>query len=80
MKKQNYVVHFCRNKSCDKCFIAEDFTNVRDIPPKWRYCPECAKALGIDYNGQRPWNMRSEAEQERIKKFIEAGKSNIKKR
>lgn len=67
----DYVVHYCKNKNCNNAFVAEDYTKVRDIPPHWRLCPDCCKELGIDYEKQRPWNMRDEKTQKRIKEQIE---------
>jgi len=37
-----YVVHFCRNRSCNVGWIDEDLTNATS-PPKWKYCPECVQ-------------------------------------
>lgn len=67
-----YVCHVC--KECNSAFVAEDYTNAQDIPPHWRYCPDCAKKLGIDYEKQKPWNNFSEAQKKRIEKLKEAGK------
>lgn len=46
-----YVTHTCKNSKlpkndpnyCDRAFVDEDRTNVKDIPPSWKYCPECEK-------------------------------------
>ena len=65
----DYVTHTC--KKCKCAFVAEDYTNAQDIPPTWRYCPECAKKLGIDYDKQTPWSNRSEKRNEQIKAQIE---------
>lgn len=64
-----YVCHVC--KKCDCAFVAEDYTNAQDIPPHWRYCPDCAKELGIDYEKQKPWNNFSEARKKQIKNNLE---------
>ena len=71
-----YVTHTC--KKCGCAFTAEDYTNAQDIPPHWRYCPECAKVKGIDYEKQTPKLNRTPEENLRFKKFAEIGKQNIK--
>ena len=46
-----YVIHVCKNSKlkpsdpnyCDRAWIDEDKTHVRDYPPTWKYCPECVK-------------------------------------
>ena len=50
----NYVVHFCKNPDCNNCWIDKDKTHVKTVPPKWKYCKECCKKLGIDFNKQKP--------------------------
>lgn len=72
-----YVCHVC--KKCNCAFVAEDYTNARDIPPHWRYCPDCAKELGIDYKKQKPWNNFSEARKKHLEKFKKIGNENLKK-
>lgn len=49
-----YVVHYCKNKDCNNCWIDKDLTNVKTIPPKWKYCKECCEKLGIDFEKQKP--------------------------
>ena len=39
---------------CDKIWIDKDLTNARSVPPTWKYCEECCKRLGIDYDKQTP--------------------------
>ena len=63
--KGAYVCHVCRDCQC--AFIAEDYTNVKDTPPRWRRCPECAKKAGIDYAAQKPSDYRTEEENERLR-------------
>ena len=50
----NYVVHFCKNPDCNNCWIDKDKTHVKTVPPKWKYCKECCRKLGIDFNKQKP--------------------------
>lgn len=46
-----YVIHVCKNSKlkptdqnyCDRAWIDEDRTNVKDIPSTRKYCPECEK-------------------------------------
>lgn len=60
----DYVTHTC--KKCKCAFIAEDYTNVQDIPPQWRFCPKCSEEKGIDYASQTPQKNRTPEEQKRI--------------
>lgn len=64
-----YVAHEC--KECGCAFIAEDYTNAQDKMPKWRYCPDCARAKDIDYEKQTPKKNRTPEEQKRINAQIE---------
>lgn len=75
MNKWNgaYVCHVC--KKCESAFVAEDYTRAKDIPPHWRYCPDCAKELGIDYEKQKPGDYRTAGENARYKARAE----NLKK-
>ena len=66
-----YVVHFCRNSKCNKAWIDKDLTNVKTIPPKWKYCIECAKQLGIDFEKQ---TLNSNSTPEEIERKIKASK------
>ena len=63
----NYVMHFCRNKECNNGWVDKDLTGATTIPPKWKYCKECAEKLEIDYDAQTPDSNLSEEELE-IKK------------
>lgn len=72
---RRYVVHYCHNKECNNCWIDKDITNVKTVPPKWKYCKECAENLGIDFNKQRPSNVLSEEQKERTIKMKKAKKS-----
>lgn len=59
-----YVVHYCKNKECNNCWIDKDITGVKSFPPHWKYCKECCKKLGIDFDKQIP----EEGKTERLKK------------
>ena len=75
----DFVTHTC--KKCGCAFVAEDYTNCQDIPPHWRYCPECSQELGIDYDKQRPWTGHSEKRKAAIEKLKKAGeKTRFKKK
>lgn len=50
---KNFVLHFCKNPDCNVGWLDVDETNVKTIPPKWKYCRECCKLLGIDFNKQK---------------------------
>jgi ABC-type phosphate/phosphonate transport system substrate-binding protein len=48
----NYVNHFCKNSKCNNNWLDVDVTNAKTIPPKWKYCKECCKSLGIEFDSQ----------------------------
>ena len=50
---KNFVLHFCKNPDCNVGWLDIDVTNVTTIPPKWKYCRECCKLLGIDFDKQK---------------------------
>ena len=62
----NYVMHFCRNKKCNNGWVDADLTNAKTNPPDWKYCRECAKKLGIDYDAQTPTSNVTEKELEHL--------------
>ena len=70
-KKQttNYIFHFCRNPKCNNGWMDLDVTHVKKYPPKWKYCKECCKELGIDFDKQKPSDYHSEARLEALKKL-----------
>lgn len=53
MSSKNFVLHFCKNPDCNVGWLDTDETNVKTIPPKWKYCRECCKLLGIDFDNQK---------------------------
>ena len=53
MSNKNFVLHFCKNPNCNVGWLDTDETNVKTIPPKWKYCRECCKILGIDFDKQK---------------------------
>ena len=53
MSNKNFVLHFCKNPDCNVGWLDTDETNVKTIPPKWKYCIECCKLLGIDFDKQK---------------------------
>lgn len=65
----NYVLHFCRNKLCNNGWLDKDLTHCKTNPPKWKYCPECCKELGIDFDSQKPSDSYSEEKKEHIEKM-----------
>lgn len=77
-------MHFCRNKKCNNGWIDKDLTDARVNPPSWKYCKECCKKMGIDFDSQTPDSNLTPKElahkkmlQERLKKAREI-KQNIK--
>lgn len=77
----NYVIHSCRNKKCNNCWIDEDLTNVKTYPPAWKYCPDCSKKLGITFETQKPTDYMTEKEKmirkEKYLKSVLMRKQNI---
>ena len=67
----NYVNHFCKNKQCNNNWIDKDLTHNTTIPPKWKYCKECAEKLGIDFNKQKPSDYRTPEQEEKLKERAE---------
>lgn len=67
-----YVFHFCRNKECRNGWLDIDKTNVKTIPPSWKYCRECAEKLGIDFDKQKTSNAKSKKQLEREEKLQKA--------
>ena len=61
----NYVNHICKNNQCNNSWIDKDITNVKSYPPSWKYCEECCKKLGIDFNLQ---TYKSKLSKEEIEK------------
>lgn len=67
-----YVFHFCRNKECTNGWVDIDKTNVKTIPPSWKYCRECAEKLGIDFDKQKLSDAKSEKQLAREEKLQKA--------
>lgn len=70
----NYVVHYCKNKKCNNAWLDKDLTHVKTFPPTWKYCKDCCKELGLDFDKQKPGDDISEEEKIRREK----GKENLK--
>ena len=47
-----FVVHYCPR--CNTAWLDIDITNVKTFPPTWKFCIECCKKLGIDFDKQTP--------------------------
>lgn len=60
MSRKVYVFHICHNKKCNNGWIDVDRTHCKTNPPKWKYCKECAKELGIEFDKQKPDDTKSE--------------------
>ena len=76
----SYVAHDCRNSRlkpshkdyCNNMWIDKDLTNIKTFPPDWKYCRECCKKLGIDFDAQTTTSNLTEKElkeRERLKKI-----------
>ena len=63
----NYVNHICKNKQCNNTWIDKDITNAKSYPPNWKYCKECCKKLGIDFDSQTHKSKLSKEEIEKRK-------------
>lgn len=78
----NYVAHVCRSSKlkrtdknyCDRIWIDKDLTRATTTPPTWKYCEECCRKLGIDYNKQTPTSNLSKKELESRNKRVEKAK------
>lgn len=67
----NYVNHFCKNSKCNNNWLDVDVTNAKTIPPKWKYCKECCKSLGIEFDSQDyKSNLSYEEKQKRKMRLI----------
>ena len=81
-----YVTHTCRNSKlsvtdpnyCNRAFIDEDRTNVKDTPPTWKYCPECEKK-GFKNPKRRKSSMTPEQIEAFKKRMAEYRKNNERK-
>lgn len=67
-----YVAHICANPDCNNIWIDKDITNVKTYPPKWKYCEECCKSMGIDFSSQRPSDSYSDEVKKSIDKMRES--------
>lgn len=67
----NYVMHICHNPKCNNGWIDKDLTNAQINPPDWKYCRECAKKRGIDFDAQTPDSNLSKKELEHKNKLRE---------
>lgn len=75
MSKKDYVLHICKNKECNNGWLDLDKSNVKDYPPHWKYCRECCRKLGINFDKQTP---KSNASIEKLK-AMEIGLNNLSK-
>ena len=66
-----YVAHHCKNTkngTCNNIWIDKDITNAKTVAPSWKYCAECSKKLGIDFDAQKPQDYMSESKKSAVKK------------
>lgn len=71
-----YVAHDCRNarnKTCNNRWIDKDLTKPSTKAPSWKFCRECCKKLGIDFDKQQPSDYMSNEEIEQRKKLSSRG-------
>ena len=61
----NYVIHFCRNKNCNNCWLDKDLTNAQSRPPAWKYCESCCNEMGINFDNQVYKSKLSDEEKEK---------------
>ena len=55
-----YVMHICKNKNV--------LTNIKSTPPSLKYCRECAKKQGIDFDAQTLTSNLTEKELNHLEK------------
>lgn len=70
----NYIAHDCRNtrnNTCNNRWIDKDLTNASTKIPTWKYCKECCKKLGIDFDNQKPSDYRTEEQNKKLRKAFE---------
>ena len=72
----SYLMHICRNKKCNNVWLDKDLIKCTTFPPDWKYCKECAKKFGIDFNAQTPDSNLSKKELEIKNKKRELFKQN----
>lgn len=70
----SYVMHFCRNKKCNNGWIDKDLTNALTNSPSWKFCRECSKKLGIDFDSQTPTSNLTKKELEHKERMKERAK------
>lgn len=63
-----YVMHFCRNEKCNNGWIDKDLYNAESKAPDWKYCKECCKKLGIDFDSQTRESNLTKKELEHLKR------------
>ncbi len=69
----NFCAHDCRNTrngTCNNRWIDKDLTKAKSRIPTWKYCKDCCKKLGIDFESQLPDDYRTEDEKLSIKKRL----------
>lgn len=70
----NYVAHDCRNTrngTCNNRWLDKDLTGATTLVPTWKYCKECCKKLGIDFENQKPSDYRTPEQEKTIKDRLE---------
>ena len=55
---------------CDSRWVDKDMTGATTQIPTWKYCEECCKKLGIDFDNQKPSDYRTKEQEEMIKERI----------
>ena len=75
----NYVAHICHNPKCNNIWIDKDLTNTKVNPPKWKYCEDCCKKLGIDYDSQTVTSNLTEKQIASRERRAEIARKNFKK-
>lgn len=77
-----YVAHDCRNTKlsdkhpdyCNNRWVDKDLTGATTRPPTWKYCEDCCKKLGIDFNKQKPSDYYTAERMEHYKKIHKQSK------
>lgn len=65
-KNSKYVVHYCKNRTCNSCWLDTDLTNAQSRPPRWKYCEKCCKNYGYKNPQTPPKKELSKAQWETI--------------
>lgn len=65
------IVYVPNPEYCNNRWIDKDKTGATTQVPTWKYCQECCKKMGINFEKQKPADYRTDERNEQIKNNIE---------